>query len=118
MLPAGSLRHRVTVETLSEASDGHDGVVQTWSSARVRIAAHVEPLRGRDLERAQQIDVRASHRVTLRFWRDYGTDLAGGRARLVYHDDGALGDRVFEVVEAPRETQPRVALEMTCKEAA
>lgn len=118
MLAAGSLRHRVTVQTLSETSDGHDGVVQAWATARSRVAAHVEPLQGRDLERAHQVDARASHRVTLRFWRDYGTDLASGRSRLVYHDDGAAGDRVFEIVEVPREVQPRVALEMTVKEAA
>lgn len=117
MLPAGRLIHRVTVETLAEASDGHDGLVQTWSSARLRVPAFVEPLVGRELERAQQIDARASHRVTLRFWRDYGDDLASGRSRLVWHD-GAAGDRTLEIVEVPRETEPRVTLQMTCKEAA
>ena len=113
---AGELRDRVTVQTLTEASDGHDGIVPTWANSnRERIAAKVEPLSGRDLERARQIDPRASHMATLRFWFDYQTDLKAGRARLIYHD-GRIGDRTFEIVEVPREVAHRVALEMTVKE--
>lgn len=115
---AGDLMHRVTVQTLTEASDGHDGLVETWAdSSRRRIAARVVPLSGRDLERARQIDPRASHEVSLRFWKDYGTDLKAGRARLVFHD-GSQGDRTLEIVEVPRETEYRVRLDMLCKEAA
>jgi len=115
---AGRLIHRVTVQTLTEASDGHDGLVPTWTdSDRVRIAARVEPLNGRDLDRARQVDPRASHSVTLRFWSAYGTDLKAGRSRLVFHD-GDVGDRTLEIVEPPREVEPRVSLVMTCKEAA
>jgi head-tail adaptor len=113
---AGSLIHRVTVQALTEASDGHDGVVATWADTeRLRLAALVEPLAGRDLDRARQVDPRASHRVTLRFWGSYVTDLVGGRSRLVFHD-GDVGDRTLEIVEPPRETEHRVALAMTCKE--
>lgn len=114
---AGDLIHRLTVQASTEASDGHDGIVQTWAdSDRRRIAGKVAPLQGHDLERARQIDPRASHEVTLRFWSAYATDLDGGRARLVFHD-GGVGDRTFEIVEAPREIEHRVALAMVCKEA-
>lgn len=114
---AGDLRHRVTVQSLTEASDGHDGIVQTWANAVPRVPARVEPLVGRDLERSRQIDPRASHLVTMRFWYDYLTDLDAGRSRLVFHD-GRVGDRTFEIVEVPREVEPRVSLVMTVKEAA
>ena len=117
MLRAGDLLQRVTVQASTETSDGHDGFTVAWAdTSRRRIAAKVLPLSGRDLERARQIDPRASHEVTLRYWRDYSTDLDGGRARLVLHD-GDVGDRTFEIVEAPRESERRVALAMTCKEA-
>lgn len=117
-MQAGELRHRVTIQSLTETSDGHDGLVPSWSNtSRVRLAAKVEPLNGRDLERARQIDPRASHGVTLRYWSAYATDLKAGRARLVFHD-GDRGDRTFEIVEVPREVEPRVSLVMTCKEAA
>lgn len=117
-MDAGALIHRVTIQSATVASDGHDGLTVTWAdTARRRIAARVVPLAGLDLDRARQIDPRASHEVTLRFWRDYATDLAGGRAQVILHD-GAVGDRTFEIVEPPREIEPRVALAMVCKEAA
>ncbi|CAB4192450.1 Bacteriophage SPP1, head-tail adaptor [uncultured Caudovirales phage] len=115
---ASDLIHRVTIQTSAETSDGHDGVVSTWANtARTRVPALVAPLSGRDLERARQVDPRASLRVTLRWWSTYVTDLAGGRARLVFHD-GSIGDRTLEIVEPPQETDYRVVLSMTCRESA
>lgn len=117
-MTAGDLKHRITLQALTETSDGHDGYTQTWANiAPARRAAMVRPLRGRDLERAQQIDPRATHDVILRFWRTYSTDLDGGRARLVFHD-GDVGDRTFEIVGPPVETKSRSALTLIAKEAA
>lgn len=116
-MTAGDLRQRVTVQTRTKASDGHDGYTEAWSEVRHRLPALVKPLMGRDLDRARQIDPRASHEVTVRFWGDYPTDLDGGRARLVWHD-GDSGDRTLEIVEPPREMEYRVSLVMTCREAA
>lgn len=116
-MDASELRQRVTVQTSTEASDGHDGLSVTWADVRRRIAAKVRALAGRDLERARQIDPRASHEVTLRWWRAYGTDLDAGRARLTWHD-GEVGDRVLEIVEVPRETERRARLDLICREAA
>lgn len=116
MLTAGALRQRVTVETRTEVSDGHDGHTETWATVRSRIAAHVAPLIGRDLERARQVDPRVSHQVTVRYWRAYPTDLDGGRARLVYHD---LSDRTFEIVSPPIDVDERhIELQVLCREAA
>ena len=114
-MQAGDLRDRVTLQTRTETSDGHDGFTETWTTVRSRISARVQPLEGRDLERARQIDPRASHQVTLRFWAAYGTNLAGGRAQIVWHD-GDLGDRTLEIVEPAREVDRRVSLAMICKE--
>ena len=115
-MQAGDLLERVTLQTRTEVSDGHDGFTVTWSAVRSRIAAGVVTLEGRDLERARQIDPRISHEVTLRFWTAYGTDLDGGRARMIWHDDGVIGDRTFESVGPPRETDRRRALTLLCKE--
>jgi SPP1 family predicted phage head-tail adaptor len=116
MLRAGELRQRVTVERSTEVSDGHDGFTQTWSALYRRIAARLRPLLGRDLERARQTDPRVSHEVTLRYWRTYSTDLAGGRVRLIYHD---VADRRFEIVSAPVDVEERhEMLSLLCREAA
>jgi head-tail adaptor len=111
------LRHRVTVESRTETASG-DGVIETWSALRDRVAATVKPLQGRDLERANQVDPRISHLVTLRYWQAYRTDLDGGRARVVYHPSSNPDeDRVFEIIGAPidvAEWHDRV--EMNCRE--
>lgn len=116
-LPAGELRHRVTIEARTEVSDGHDGFLDpTWSTVAARRAAKVMPLQGRDLERARQVDPRISHEVTLRYWRDYRGDLDGGRVRLVYHD---LADRYFEIIGAPVDhEEAHVKIIVNCRESA
>ena len=113
-------RHRVSIESLTETSDGHDGLTDTWTPLRRRWPARVRPLAGRDLERAQQIDPRISHEVTFGYWRGYQADLKGGRVRLVYHPTAtAADDRTFEIVGAPVDVDERhVEITMLCREAA
>jgi head-tail adaptor len=120
LLTAGELRHRVTVQARTETSDGHDGLVDSWAALKSRIPAQVLPLLGRDLERAQQIDPRVSHTVSVRYWRSYQTDLDGGRTRLVYHPTSdSAADRLLEIVGAPVDVEERhIVLQMLAKEAA
>lgn len=115
-MTAGELIHRVSIQTRSEASDGHDGVVESWTTGQARIASRVVGLAGRDLERARQIDPRASYEVTLRYWSAYNDSLVGGRARVIWHDTGAIGDRTLEIVGPPRETEHRATLVLVCGE--
>jgi len=111
---AGEHRHRVSIQGRVEVSDGHDGVIETWTTVHARWPARVRPLMGRDLERAQQVDPRITHEVSMRYWRAYPADLDGGRAQLIYHD---LADRTFEIIGAPVDVEERhVELVMTCKE--
>ena len=116
----GAYRHRVTVQTQTETSDGHDGFTVAWAALRARIAAMVEPLSGRDLDSARQIDPRISHRVSLRYWRDYVSDLKGGRTRLVYHPSARSDDdRTFEPVTPPLDVDERhVEIQIACRELA
>lgn len=119
MLKAGDLAQRVSVQLRTETSDGHDGYTESWATTHRRVSARVRPLVGRDLERARQTDPRASHEVTLRFWRAYQADLDGGRVRLVYHPTSASADdRTFEIVGAPIDLEEaHEALQLVCKEA-
>ena len=104
MLPAGELRHRVSIESLTEVDDGHGGFIDTWARVQERMPARVRPLTGRDLETAKQRDPRISHEVAVRYWRNYHTDLDGGRARLIYHE---RKDRPFEVIGPPIDVNER-----------
>ncbi len=109
------LKQRVSIQTRSEASDGHDGIVETWATIRVRVPARVRQLAGRHLERASQIDARAAWEVLLRYSATMPETLDGGRVRFIFHD-GRAGDRTLEIVEPPREEPYRQALTMVCRE--
>lgn len=118
-MQAGALRQRVSVQARTETTDEHDGyAADSWTTSRSRIAAHVEPLVGRDLERAQQVDPRISHRVRLRYWRAYLDDCDGGRAHLVYHPSSdSEDDRTFEIVTPPVDVDERhVEIQVWCRE--
>ncbi len=115
---ASELKQRVSVQARTVTNAGTDSESQSWSTTRARLAAKVQPLQGRDLERARQVDPRISHKVTIRAYRNAPTELAGGRARLVYHPTAADDDdRVFEVIGPPIDVEERhERLELTCRE--
>lgn len=112
---AGDYRERVSIQTRTESDDGHGAHDETWTTVQARIAAQVVELAGRDLERAWQIDARATHEVRLRYWRAHNDSLKGGRAQVIWHDDGALGDRTLEIIGPAREVE-RVQLVLLTKE--
>lgn len=118
MAAAGGLAQRVTLLARTQTSDGHDGYTETWTTeVRSRISAAVQPLAGRDLERARQIDPRVSHSVTLRYWSTYRTDLDGGRTRLTWHDGNT--DVTLEIVAPPVDVHARHdVVTLLCRELA
>lgn len=120
LLSAGDLPDRVSIETRTEVSDGHDGFADDeWTVLRRRWSARVRDLSGRDLERARQVDPRTSIEVDFRYWRDYRDDLDGGRIRIVEHRSSASADdRVLEVVGPPVESERRIKVTVPCREAA
>lgn len=65
-MQAGTLRHRVTIQALSAQRDDHGGIVETWVPV-LSVWASVEPLRSQEIFRAQQVDARLTHRVTMRY---------------------------------------------------
>lgn len=62
---AGRLRHRVTLQSRSLTNDSFNQPIESWSDVGTYWAA-VEPLTGREAERARQIKADASHRVVMR----------------------------------------------------
>lgn len=108
---AGVLRHRVSIFNQVEVSDGHHGFVDSVAPLAARIPAFVEPLRGVALERAMQVDPRASHRVIFR----HRLGVKSGQTVRFHSPDG---DRDFEIVGPPVDVdERRRELQLLCKEA-
>ncbi len=62
---AGRLRKRVAVQSLSETENGFGQKTKTWSTSETRWA-FIEPLSGRELEKARAVRSDVTHRVTMR----------------------------------------------------
>jgi SPP1 family predicted phage head-tail adaptor len=108
---AGDLRHRVTIRALIEVADGKGGFQQAKVPVCVRTAANVEPLAGRVLVQAMQIDPRSRYSVQMR-WRPDVTP----RQELTYH--ARTGDKVFEILSVNDTEELHHEMVLTCAEAA
>lgn len=103
-LAAGSLRHRVTLQSAADTPDGAGGFATVWSNVATLWAA-IEPLAGRERLAAQQLESPLTHRVTLR------------------HRDGVttamrvkFGVRVFNIRSVVNRAERDRALELLCEE--
>ena len=63
---AGLLCHRVTLQEPAETADEYGQMIPGWASLGT-FWAGVEPLQGREAERARQLIATATHKVTLRW---------------------------------------------------
>lgn len=70
--PIGELRHRVTVQSLSNASDSQGGVATTWSDL-VTIWGLLEPTKSYEKFFADRIDFRRTHTCIIRHRTDITT---------------------------------------------
>ena len=108
MLRAGELRHRIDIETDSGSSrNAYGETTASWETFKTNLPAKVEPLTGRDLFNAQQVQPDITHKVTIR----YTADLTA-KMRVIF------GERTFHVEGPPKNYQERnIFLEMMCREA-
>jgi len=100
----GQLRHRVTLQQAVEQDDGYGGRTVTWQDVATVWAA-VEPLRGDERYRAQQVRAQLSHRVTIR----YRPGVRPGM-RVVY------GGRLLAITAVIDPEERHERLELLCEE--
>lgn len=61
----GDLRHRVTIQTPTETQDANGQPIKTFADTAIRYCA-IEPLSGREYERAKAQHSEVSHKITMR----------------------------------------------------
>jgi SPP1 family predicted phage head-tail adaptor len=66
MTQAGLLRHRVTIQQVTEARDTFGGIERTWATLATVWAA-VEPLSGREYLAAKQQEAETTTRIRIRY---------------------------------------------------
>jgi SPP1 family predicted phage head-tail adaptor len=104
-MEAGDLIHRVRLQAPSRATNGAGETDVTWADPGDSVWARVEPLKGWQLERAQQINVHTTHRVTIRYREGVATDW-----RILW------GDRVLNVTGIVDDGGRHIWLELSCEQ--
>jgi SPP1 family predicted phage head-tail adaptor len=101
---AGQLRHRLNLQAATETRDSFGGVVLTWSTIAT-VWGSIEPLSGRELFAAQQVNALISARIRIRYRDD-----VNARMRVVHE---AKSYDIQSVIDP--ETR-HVELELMCAE--
>lgn len=97
---AGRLRKRIDIEQQALTSDGAGGDTESWSAFVAGIYADVEPLTGRELFQAQQVNDELSHRVTVRYYPGVTSKM-----RVKYGTRVFLIESIIDPEERHRELQ-------------
>ena len=63
---AGTLRHRIIIQSGTEARDAYGAVTVTWGTFAT-VWARVEPLSGKETYVAQTIKAETAHKITIRY---------------------------------------------------
>ena len=88
---AGDLRHRVTLQSLTETRDGANRVTgETWAAEASGIPAHIRPMTVNERMLAGQTASRSTHIIRIRYRSGVTAAM-----RLV---DEESGTRVFEIL--------------------
>jgi SPP1 family predicted phage head-tail adaptor len=66
---AGTLRHQVTIQSITSTPDAYGGSVDSWIDVAT-VWASVEPLQGRELVAAQSVSAETTTKITMRYRSD------------------------------------------------
>ncbi len=83
-LMAGKLRHRLAVQTAGESRDQWGEVTEAWATDNTRWAS-IEPLKGRELFTAQQVNADITTRIVLRHYSGLTTSQRFLEGSRVFH---------------------------------
>lgn len=106
---AGDLRHRVTFQSRSIASDAFGAQSTLWSNVAT-VSADVSPLTGRELQAAQATNVEISHLVTIRYQALFAGPKTVAAMRIMY------GDRIFNIHSSLDQDERHKSIQLTCSE--
>lgn len=83
----GTMKHRVTLQSISRVSDGQGGYTESWTDV-ADLWASIEPVKGYEKYQAMQVQTPVSHKMVIRYRSGVTT-----KNRILY------GSRVFDIKE-------------------
>ena len=103
-MQSGRLRHRIDLETNVGTTNTFGAITDTWS-LWTTLWASVEPLSGRELLQAQQMQADITHRVRFRY-------VSGVTAKMRV----AYGSRYFNILSVINDQERNREIVLMCKE--
>ena len=100
----GKLRHRITIQQVSETQDTDGSVIEVWSAYAV-VQASLEPVSGREYLAAQSTQADVTHRINLRY-------LAGIVPKMRVNYDS----RIFDILSVINVGERNRELQLMCRE--
>jgi len=67
---AGTLRHRITIQSRSTAQDSSGGQSDAWTDFAVNVRSYIRPLSSHELIAAKGVQSETSHEITIRYRPD------------------------------------------------
>lgn len=101
----GKLRHRVTVQQMTETRDTTGEVLETWTDVATR-SAYVEPKSGSEKDKRGVETVENTYKVTLR----YQAGLVTTARRLIYKG------RLLDIESVINVNEANATYEVTCRD--
>jgi SPP1 family predicted phage head-tail adaptor len=103
-MQAGGLRHRIDIEQNVGTTDTFGATTDSWALFTTLWAA-IEPLSGRELLQAQQIQADITHRVRFRY-----VSGVTAKMRVLY------GSRIFNILSIINPEERNREITLACKE--
>ena len=103
----GPLRHRLAIQNAAASQDEYGDDSDRTFSTDETVWGSVEPLNGRELLNAQQVQAETTHRIRIRY-----TTNAVSESRILFEN------RTFEIVSLINRKEKKCMLEILCKEIA
>lgn len=103
-MQSGRLRHRVVIQSVSEAQNSVGEIIETWGTFAT-VWARIDPLSGRQLLAANQLDEPVAARMKMRY-------LSGvtGKMRVVH------GNITYNIRGAPMVSADKSEIELLLEE--
>jgi len=102
---AGKLRHRISIERAIETQDSSYNEAMLQWVLFAEVSASINPLSGRELIRAKQVELEVDTEVIIRY-----LDGLSPKMRIVYRD------RVFEILSVINTEERNRELRLLCSE--
>jgi len=103
-LRIGRLRHRVTIQSATNTSDGMGGYTEAWGNLDTVWAA-IEPFKGDERYEVQKLEADLSHKIILRY-----------RSGILPNMRINFDSKVFEIIYIINRDERNIELELHCRE--